>query len=99
MAEPKFDPNFTPSVINSIGPKASPRTRQVFTSLIKHLHDFARDVELTMEEWQQGMLFLDEVGHLYFTSDKKRHEMHRLSDILGLERWAPLHAKVVLIET
>jgi len=38
-----------------------------------------------MEEWQQGMQFMDEVGHLYFTSGKTRHEMHRISDITGLE--------------
>jgi len=85
MAEPRFDPNFTPSVINATGPKASPRVREVFTSLFKHVHDFAREVELTMDEWQMGMQFLDEVGHLYFTSNKTRHEMHRISDVIGLE--------------
>jgi catechol 1,2-dioxygenase len=81
----RFDPNFTPNVIAAIGPKADDRTRQVFTSLFKHVHDFAREVELTMDEWTAGMKFLDEVGHMYFTSDKTRHEMHRISDVIGLE--------------
>ena len=85
------DPAFTPTVINATGPKASPRAREVFTALcFKHVHEFARDVELTIEEWQLGMQFLDEVGHMYFTSDKKRHEMHRISDIIGLERFVNL---------
>jgi len=84
-AEARFDPTFTPSVINAIGPNATPRTREVFTSLIKHVHDFAREVELTIDEWQYGMQWLDEVGHIYFTSNKTRHEMHRISDVLGLE--------------
>ena len=81
----RFDPSFTPNVIAAIGPKADDRTRQVFTSLFKHVHDFAREVELTMDEWTAGMKFLDEVGHMYFTSDKTRHEMHRISDVIGLE--------------
>jgi hypothetical protein len=87
MDNAKFDPTFTSTVINATGPKASARTREVFTSLFKHVHDFAREVELTIEEWQLGMQFLDEVGHMYFTSDKKRHEMHRISDVIGLERF------------
>jgi hypothetical protein len=87
MDKVKFDQTFTPTVVNATGPKASPRTREVFTALFKHVHEFARDVELTIEEWQLGMQFLDEVGHMYFTSDKKRHEMHRISDIIGLERF------------
>jgi catechol 1,2-dioxygenase len=77
---------FTPSVINSFGPKTPDRARVVFGSLFKHIHDFAREVDLTIEEWQTGMQFLDEVGHMYFTSNKTRHEMHRISDIIGLER-------------
>ncbi|KAF2431386.1 aromatic compound dioxygenase [Tothia fuscella] len=86
MATPhRFDPNFTQNVIDAMGPNVTPRNRKVFTSLFKHLHDFTREVELTFEEWTAGMLFLDEVGHMYFTSDKKRHEMHRISDITGLE--------------
>ena len=87
MAEPRFDPSFTQNVIDAIGPKASPRARQVFTALFKHVHDFSREVELTIDEWQMGMQFLDEVGHMYFTSNKTRHEMHRISDVIGLERY------------
>lgn len=83
--EPRFDPNFTQNVIDAMGPNVTPRNREIFTALFKHLHDFTREVELTIPEWQAGMLFLDAVGHMYYTSGKTRHEMHRLSDITGLE--------------
>jgi catechol 1,2-dioxygenase len=51
----KFNPNFTQAVINATGPKANPRVRQLTSSLIQHLHDFARENELTVDEWMQGV--------------------------------------------
>ena len=54
----RFDPNFTQNVINSTGPKISPRLRKVITSLIQHVHDFARDNEITIEEWMTGVNFV-----------------------------------------
>lgn len=51
----KYDPNFTRNVINAIGPKATPRMRSVMSSLIQHLHDFARENEITVEEWMAGV--------------------------------------------
>jgi catechol 1,2-dioxygenase len=51
----KYNPTFTQSVINATGPKASPRVRQLTTSLIQHLHDFARENELTVDEWMTGV--------------------------------------------
>lgn len=47
----KFDPNFTKSVIDATGPKASPRLKKVFGSLVQHLHDFCRENEITMDEF------------------------------------------------
>ena len=60
----RFDPNFTQSVIDATGPKASPRMRQVTSSLIKHIHDFARENEITVDEWMAGV----EMVYLLFTS-------------------------------
>ncbi len=57
------------------------RLREVMTSLVQHLHDFAREVKLTEAEWFEGIRFLTEVGHL---SDDKRQEFILLSDTLGL---------------
>src|SRR3546814_9471782 len=52
-------------------------------SLIRHLHDFARDVRLTEPEWLAGILFLTRTGHL--CSDV-RQEFILLSDTLGLSQ-------------
>ena len=57
------------------------RLRQLMTGIVQHLHAFARDVELTEEEWFKGIEFLTEVGHI---TDDKRQEFILLSDTLGL---------------
>jgi hydroxyquinol 1,2-dioxygenase len=59
----------------------SPRLRQIMQSLVKHLHGFARDVDLTQEEWLMAVDWLAKTGKL--CSDK-RHEFILLSDVLGL---------------
>ncbi|MFP3711915.1 dioxygenase, partial [Paraburkholderia sp. SIMBA_009] len=45
------------------------RLRSVMTSLVQHLHSFARDVKLTESEWRYAINFLTEVGHI---TDEKR---------------------------
>ena len=40
----------------------NPRLREIMTSLVKHLHAFVREVELTPAEWIQGLQFLTAVG-------------------------------------
>jgi hydroxyquinol 1,2-dioxygenase len=57
------------------------RLKEILTSLIRHLHEFAREVRLTEEEWLQGIQFLTETGHM---CDAKRQEFILLSDTLGL---------------
>ena len=54
----KFDPHFTQNVINATGKKATPRFRQLMTSFIQHIHDFARENELTIDEWMQAVDFV-----------------------------------------
>jgi len=78
----RFNPNFTQSVIDAMGPKTDPRLRVVMSSLIRHLHDFTREVELTVDEWMAGVKFINLIGQ---TSTPTRNEAHRMSDILGLE--------------
>ena len=81
----KYDTNFTQHVIDTSGPNTSPRFKQIFSSAIRHLHDFAREIDLTPEEWLAGVKFFNETGKLWAESDGKRNEMHRLCDITGLE--------------
>ncbi|QBQ99845.1 intradiol ring-cleavage dioxygenase [Paraburkholderia pallida] len=59
----------------------NPRLKRIMTSVIQHLHAFARDVELTEDELYQGIQFLTDVGHI---TDDKRQEFVLLSDTLGL---------------
>jgi len=80
--ELRFDPNFTANVINATGPKASPRMRKVMASMIKHIHDFARENEITVDEWMQGVEMINEAGRM---SDDKRNEGQLVCDVLGLE--------------
>ncbi len=58
-----------------------PRLKQIMTSLVSHLHAFAREVDLQPEEWQEGIRFLNETGRL---SVGQRQEFIVLSDTLGL---------------
>jgi len=57
------------------------RFTTVMTSLVRHLHAFASEVELTEEEWFAGIDFLTRAGHI---TDDKRQEFILLSDVLGL---------------
>ncbi|AQH01397.1 hydroxyquinol 1,2-dioxygenase [Burkholderia sp. KK1] len=71
----------TQAVIGSLDKCNNTRLRKVMTSLVQHLHAFARDVHLTEEEWSTAISFLTEVGHI---TDDKRQEFILLSDTLGL---------------
>ena len=71
----------TAAVIARHAAAAAPRLKEIMTSLVKHLHDFAREVRLTEEEWFDGIRFLTDVGHI---TDDKRQEFILLSDTLGL---------------
>jgi hydroxyquinol 1,2-dioxygenase len=51
------------------------------TSLVRHLHDFVRDVEPTEAEWGQAIQFLTRTGKL---CTDKRQEFILLSDTLGV---------------
>lgn len=57
------------------------RLREIMTSLVQHLHAFAREVKLTEQEWTIGIEFLTKTGHM---CSEKRQEFILLSDTLGL---------------
>ena len=58
-----------------------PRTRELLTALVRHLHAFAREVRLTEAEWMAGIQWLKATGQI---SDEKREEFILTSDVLGL---------------
>src|SRR5262245_49794427 len=73
--------NLTEAVLAKLEGAADPRFQQVMTSLIRHLHAFVREVELTEAEWFAGIQFLTATGQ---KCDDKRQEYILLSDTLGV---------------
>jgi hydroxyquinol 1,2-dioxygenase len=74
--------NLTDAVVEAYTTNAaSPRQAQIIGSLVRHLHAFAKDVELTEAEWFEGIQFLTATGK---KCDDKRQEFILLSDTLGL---------------
>jgi hydroxyquinol 1,2-dioxygenase len=73
--------NLTEAVLAKLEGASDPRFKQIMTSLIRHLHDFVREVELTEEEWFAGIQFLTATGQ---KCDDRRQEYILLSDTLGV---------------
>ena len=74
----------TDEVIASFAGAPSERLREVMSSLVRHLHDFAREVRLTEAEWQRGIDFLTRVGH--------HHDGQAAGVHSAVRRARPLHA-------
>jgi catechol 1,2-dioxygenase len=68
-------------VTESFGAATDPRLREVLGSLVRHLHAFVKDVELTGPEWERAVDFLTRTGQ---RSDDRRQEFILLSDVLGI---------------
>ena len=73
--------NITQAVLARLADTPDPRLKEIMTSLVQHLHAFAREVKLTEAEWFRGIDFLTRAGHI---TDDKRQEFILLSDTLGL---------------
>jgi hydroxyquinol 1,2-dioxygenase len=73
--------NITELAVQRWGTAHDPRTRELLTSLVRHLHDFAREVRLTEPEWMTAVQWLTRAGQI---SDEKRMELILASDVLGL---------------
>ena len=68
-------------VVDAFASTPDPRLHQLMTALVKHIHAFAREVDLTPEEWLAGLKFLTATGQI---STERRPEFILLSDTLGL---------------
>lgn len=74
--------NITPTVVAALSSDIPDRQKVIMTSLITHLHNFCRDVDLQHGEFLQACDFFARAGA---TCDDKRQEFILLSDILGIE--------------
>jgi hydroxyquinol 1,2-dioxygenase len=71
----------TQAVLARLADTPDARLRQLMTSLVQHLHAFARETRLTEDEWKLGIDFLTDVGQM---CSPTRQEFILLSDVLGL---------------
>lgn len=77
-----FSEENSDQVVNArMKPDINPRLARIMKSLVRHLHDFVKDVELTPEEWLQAIEFLTATGKI---CSAERQEFILLSDTLGL---------------
>jgi len=73
--------NITDVFASYFGEETDPRFKEIMTSLAKHLHGFARETELTHDEWRKGLEFVEWAGRI---TSPERNEFVLLSDVLGL---------------
>ncbi len=81
MPRNKTEDDITAEVLQRFSATQDPRLRQIMLGLIKHLHAFVKEVELTEAEWFQAIGILTEAGRM--CSDK-RQEFILFSDTLGV---------------
>lgn len=76
--------NVTDVVVEAIGASNDipARQREIMVALVKHLHGFCKDVNLTSSEFMQACDFLARAGAV---CTDKRQEFILLGDILGVE--------------
>ena len=73
--------NITDLAVERWATAKDPRLAELMTALVRHLHDFAREVRLTEAEWMAAVQWLTATGRI---SDEKREEFILASDVLGL---------------
>lgn len=71
----------TDAVIDQMSATKDARLKEIMNAAVRHLHAFAREVNLTPDEWIQGIRFLTVTGH---ACSEYRQEFILLSDTLGL---------------
>jgi catechol 1,2-dioxygenase len=70
----------TPIVLAAMAGTDNPRLREIMSAFVRHMHDFAREVRLTEEEFEIGIDFLNRIG-------QATHDVHNegilFSDAVG----------------
>ncbi|MGV6802929.1 MAG: dioxygenase family protein [Ruegeria sp.] len=73
--------NITDVFMGYLSGDTDPRMREIMGSLVRHLHEFARETNLTHDEWRAGIAFLEGCAAV---ETEDRHEFVLASDVLGL---------------
>lgn len=71
----------TDAVLSEVGRAEDPRLGEILTCLVRHLHDFAREIHLTEDEFRQASGFIAELGQ---RTNESHNEVVLLAGSLGL---------------
>jgi catechol 1,2-dioxygenase len=77
-----FVASFTKACQAHAGPGSNARAKVILDSMMAHLHNFIREVDITPEEWLFACQALAKAGEI---TDEKRNEFILISDVLGVE--------------
>ena len=70
----------TTAVLDELKRAPNPRFREIIGALVHHLHDFARDVKLTEEEFHQACAYVNAIGQ---NTNAKHNEAVLMAGSLG----------------
>ena len=73
----------TKAVLAEIARAPNARFREIMTAFVRHLHDFARDVKLTEEEFREAMAYIVKIGQ---HSNESHNEAVLMSGSLGFSQ-------------
>lgn len=73
--------NTTDVVLAAWSKNPDPRFKEVMDAMIRHLHDFVREVQLTEAEWAAAIRYLHQCADI---SSPERSEFILTSDVLGV---------------
>jgi protocatechuate 3,4-dioxygenase beta subunit len=71
----------TPAVVKALEATTHPRAKQIMEALVRHAHAFAQEVQLTEEEFEYGLEFLNRIGQ---TTNETHNEAILFADTIGL---------------
>jgi hydroxyquinol 1,2-dioxygenase len=73
----------TKAVLAEIAKAPNARFRAIMSAFVRHLHDFAREVQLTEEEFREAMAYIVKLGQV---SNETHNEAVLISGSLGLSQ-------------
>jgi hydroxyquinol 1,2-dioxygenase len=73
--------NVTPAVLEEMKRTPEPRTREILGALVRHLHDFIREVRLTEAEFQEAVRYVNAIGQC---TNASHNEAMLLAGALGI---------------
>jgi hydroxyquinol 1,2-dioxygenase len=73
----------TKAVLAEIAKASNPRFREIMSAFVRHLHDFAREVKLTEEEFREAMAYIVKTGQ---ASNATHNEAVLISGSLGFSQ-------------